>query len=313
VKFIMLIGALNGAVQRLIDAMAQVQDGVAALERINDLLIISPNPAEHKTPTTPTISGALSFDQVTFAYKDRPVVENFSFTFQAGRTYALVGPSGSGKSSLCQLMLRFYDPQTGAVRIDGHDLRAIQQQHYRQSVAVVLQDPIIFSTSVRDNIDFGVDNPTEADVIRAAKQAQAHEFISELPDGYATRLGERGMSLSGGQRQRIAIARALMRQPKVLILDEATSALDTVTERSIQEVIDHLRGSCTIIVIAHRLSTIRNVDDIVVLDHGHIAEHGSYDDLLAQDGLFARLVEEQEKEQDVPRRAPDEARLDQPV
>jgi ABC-type multidrug transport system fused ATPase/permease subunit len=168
---------------------------------------------------------------VEFGYQpERPVLRGFSFTFAEGRTYALVGSSGSGKSTVCQLLLRFYDPGRGAVEVDGNDLRRIRQSWWRHHVAVVLQEPILFSTSIRDNIDFAVDGATMADVEKAAREAQAHDFIARLPQGYETRVGERGASLSGGQRQRIAIARALMRDPRLLILDEATSALDTTTE-----------------------------------------------------------------------------------
>jgi ABC-type multidrug transport system fused ATPase/permease subunit len=190
-------------------------------------------------------------------------------------------------------MLRFYDPDAGAVLADGHDLRDMRQQWWRNHVAVVLQDPILFSTSVADNIDFARDGVSQAQIEAAARAAQAHEFIAALPEGYETPLGERGVSLSGGQRQRVAIARALLREPKLLILDEATSALDAVTERAIKQVVDGLKGTRTVVVIAHRLSTIKDVDEIVVLERGRIAEHGGYDELLAKGGLFSRLVAEQ--------------------
>jgi ABC-type multidrug transport system fused ATPase/permease subunit len=221
------------------------------------------------------------------------VLRDFDQTFEAGRSYALVGPSGGGKSSLCKLMLRFYDPGKGSVRIDGHDLRDLDLDYFRQRVAVVLQDPILFSTTIFDNIAFGVEGATREQVEAAAKASQAHEFIMDLPEGYDAPLGERGVNLSGGQRQRIALARALMRDPCLLILDEATSALDSVTERSIQEVIDGLKGSRTIIIIAHRLSTVKNVDDIVVVESGRVTESGPYDRLVKRGGTFSRLVEEQ--------------------
>ncbi len=297
VSFLMYLGNMTNAVQRMIDNLLQLQESLAALERINDYLHVLPSPADKPDAGEPPIHGELTFDDVRFAYPGKaPVLDRFSFTFRRGRTYALVGPSGSGKSTLAQLMLRFYDPDGGAVRVDGHDLRDLRQQWWRNHVAVVLQDPILFSTSVSDNIDFARDGIGQAEIEAAARAAQAHDFITALPQGYDTNLGERGVSLSGGQRQRIAIARALLRQPKLLILDEATSALDAVTERAIKQVVDGLRGTRTVVVIAHRLSTIKDVDEIVVMEHGRIAEHGSHDDLLARGGLFSRLVEEQTRE-----------------
>ena len=300
VAFLLYLGSVNGTIQRMVDGINVLQEGLAALERIGDLLRVLPTPADRPEAVSPPLAGRVEFTDVRFAYPappggaERPSVLNgFSFTFERGRTYALVGPSGSGKSTLCQLMLRFFDPDHGVIRLDGHDLRDIKQTWFRQNVAVVLQDPVLFSTSVRDNIDFATDDATHAQVEAAARAAQAHDFIAALPDGYETRLGERGVSLSGGQRQRVAIARALMRDPKLLILDEATSALDTVTERAIQQVIDRLRGTRTVVVIAHRLSTIRNVDEILVLDRGKLVENGSYDDLMARGGAFTRLAAEQ--------------------
>ncbi len=299
VAFLMYLGNITGAVQRMIDNLLQLQESLAALERINDYLHVLPAPADKPDAGEPPIAGELAFDAVRFAYPGKPpVLDGFSFTFRKGRSYALVGPSGSGKSTIAQLMLRFYDPDGGAVLADGHDLRDMRQQWWRNHVAVVLQDPILFSTSVADNIDFARDGVSQAQIEAAARAAQAHDFITALPEGYDTRLGERGVSLSGGQRQRIAIARALLREPKLLILDEATSALDAVTERAIKQVVDSLRGTRTVVVIAHRLSTIRDVDEIVVLERGRIAEHGAYDDLLARGGLFSSLVAEQTRGED---------------
>ncbi|MFW5882721.1 MAG: ABC transporter ATP-binding protein [Planctomycetota bacterium] len=296
VAFLLYIGFINGSLQRLLDAMLLLEDGFAALERIDEILKVAPAPADAPEACTPPISGTLTLHGVDFAYEpDKPVLHDFSFRFESGKTYALVGPSGGGKSTICQLALRFYDPQGGQVFIDGHDLRDIDQGWYRHHVAVVLQDPIIFSGNVRENIGFGKDDPTDMEIAAAATRAQAHDFIEALDEGYDTTLGERGVSLSGGQRQRIAIARALMRNPRILILDEATSALDTMTERSIQEVIDGLQGSRTVLVIAHRLSTVRNVDCILVIKDGQLVEHGTYDELLAANGVFAELAEEQDE------------------
>ena len=294
VAFLMYLGNVTAAMQRMIDNLLQLQEGLAALERINDYLHVLPSPADKPDAGEPLILGELAFRGVRFAYAGKPpVLDGFSFTFRQGRSYALVGPSGSGKSTLAQLMLRFYDPDDGAVLADGHDLRDLRQQWWRNHVAVVQQDPILFSTSVADNIDFARDGAGQERIEAAARAAQAHDFITALPHGYETALGERGVSLSGGQRQRVAIARALLREPKLLILDEATSALDAVTERAIKQVVDGLKGTRTVVVIAHRLSTIKDVDEIVVLEHGRIVEHGAYDDLLVRGGLFSRLVAEQ--------------------
>lgn len=293
VGFLLFVSLINGSVQRLTDSLIQIQDGFAALERIHDILQVHPSPADDPEALTPELSGGLRFSHVDFGYQDKQVLFDLSVEMAAGKSYALVGPSGSGKSTLTQLMLRFYDPWEGEILADGIPLTKIAQSHYRRQVAVVLQDPIIFSTSVRENIGFAVENATDEDIERAARAAQAHEFIMEMPHGYDSRLGERGVALSGGQRQRLAIARALMRKPRILILDEATSALDSVTERSIQDVVDRLQGSRTVVIIAHRLSTVRNVDEILVIDQGKLAEKGSYDQLKEKNGLFTTLLEQQ--------------------
>jgi ABC-type multidrug transport system fused ATPase/permease subunit len=293
--FVIYLHYIKGSIQRLLDRFVQLQDGLAALDRIREILHISPEPADAPDAVAADIEGDIEMRNVSFRYRDdRAVLEDFSYHFQAGRTYALVGPSGGGKSTLCKLVLRFYDPQSGTVFVDGRDLRELRQEHYRRQVSIVLQDPIMFSTSVRENIAFASGGASQEEIERVSRQARAHEFICELPDGYDTPLGERGTTLSGGQRQRVALARALLRDPNVLILDEATSALDTATERKIQEVIDSLAGSRTVLIIAHRLSTVRTVDEIVVISGGRIAEAGPYHDLIARDGLFARLVREQE-------------------
>lgn len=299
VQFLLFTSLINGNVQRLTDSLIQIQDGFAALERIHDILELSPTPDEAEHPLTPELTGRIRFDRVSFGYTpDKTVLRDFNFEFEPGRTYALVGKSGGGKSTLTQLILRFFDPTGGAVHVDGVPLRDISLSHYRSQVATVLQDPILFSTSVRENIGFAADNPSPGQIEAAAKAAQAHDFIVQMPHGYESRVGERGVALSGGQRQRIAIARALMRDPKILILDEATSALDSVTERSIRDVIEALRGSRTVILIAHRLSTVRNVDEILVIDSGRLVERGTYDELAKAGGTFADLLAEQRMERE---------------
>jgi len=293
--FVLYLHYIKGSVQRVLDRFVQLQDGLAALDRIRQILGISPEPADAPNAVDAEIHGDIELKDVTFGYRgDQPVLDGFSYHFQAGRTYALVGPSGGGKSTLCKLVLRFYDPASGTVLVDGRDIRKLKQTSYRQQVSIVLQDPIMFSTSVRENIAFASGCGDQEQIERVAREARAHEFIEQLPEGYNTPLGERGTTLSGGQRQRVALARALLRDPKVLILDEATSALDTATERKIQDVIDSLSGTRTVLIIAHRLSTVRNVDEILVISEGRIAEAGRYDELMRSDGLFAKLVREQE-------------------
>ncbi len=203
--------------------------------------------------------------------------------------YALVGPSGSGKSTLAELILRFYDPTQGAILMDGVDIRAIKVSDLRSMMAVVTQEPILFNDTVFNNIAFGMKDVTEEDVIRAAKAAHAHGFIKDMPERYQALVGDRGGLLSGGQRQRISIARALLKNPPVLILDEATSALDTSSEKIVQQALDELMANRTSIVIAHRLSTIQHADEIIVLEHGVILERGTHAELISRDGLYHNL------------------------
>jgi ABC-type multidrug transport system fused ATPase/permease subunit len=234
---------------------------------------------------------AIAFRAVDFNYGsgEKPALQNISLCIPQGKTTAIVGPSGAGKSTLISLICRFYDPTAGKIEIDGQPLKQLDLAAWRRQIAVVSQQVHIFSTSVYDNIAYGREDATEADVIAAAKQANAHEFICQLPQGYQTPVGDQGLRLSGGQRQRIALARALIRQPTILILDEATNALDSISEQLIQEAINRLSRHCTLIVIAHRLSTIEQADQIIVLQAGQIKEQGRLHELLANQGLFSQL------------------------
>ena len=237
-------------------------------------------------------SPALSFDHVGFSYGvgEAQALHGVSFDVEAGQTVALVGRSGAGKTTCANLVMRFWDPGEGHVRLSGHDLRDFELEDLRRQIALVSQDTYLFNASIRDNLKLGKIEATESEIEEAARQANAHDFIAAFPDGYDTLVGERGMQLSGGQRQRIAIARALLKNAPVLILDEATSHLDAVNERQVRQALETLMAGRTTVVIAHRLSTIRDADRIVVLDNGHAVEQGNHHDLLASHGLYSQLV-----------------------
>jgi subfamily B ATP-binding cassette protein MsbA len=235
---------------------------------------------------------AIRFDHVSFCYPSAPnrcVLHDINLEVKAGEVLAIVGPSGAGKSTLAQLLLRFYDATTGSVLIDGKDLRDIRLQSLRENISIVQQDTMLFNTSIFDNIAYGRPDAKEEEVLAAARAALAHDFIQELPEGYETRIGERGFKLSGGQRQRLAIARALLKDAPILILDEATSHLDTESERLVQQALTALMKRRTVLVVAHRLSTVRQADKIVVLDSGKIVEVGKHETLLESKGLYQRL------------------------
>ena len=244
------------------------------------------------------LKGDIKFEDVSFAYPTRPeqiILKNLNLTIPGGKILAVVGPSGSGKSTLAALILRFYDPISGSVKIGTKDVKELPQTWLRNNIGTVPQEPVLFSTSVRDNIAYGRPNPeliTMDQIYEAADQANAFSFIEQFPEKFNTVIGERGVGLSGGQKQRIAIARAILKEPQILLLDEATSALDAASEYLVQEALDNLMQNRTTFVIAHRLSTIRKADKIIVIDKGVVAEQGTHDELIKTDtGIYRKLVD----------------------
>ncbi len=284
-----------GALGQLSEVYGDLAMSAGAAERLTEILTTEPA-VKAPVPALPLPQppqGSVEFDGVRFAYPTRPghwALAGLSFTAAPGERIAVVGPSGAGKSTVLQLLLRFYDPQEGQIRIDGVAVSAVDPEDLRARIALVPQDPIVFSGTVSENIRYGRPEASEAEVRRAAELAHAHGFVEALPQGYATQVGERGVTLSGGQRQRIAIARAILKDAPILLLDEATSALDAESERAVQSALDTLMRGRTTIVIAHRLATIRAADRILVLDDGRIVESGTHESLLAYGALYAQLA-----------------------
>lgn len=277
-------------------AIATIQRGLAAGERVFALLDVKQEVTDCEQPMAmPQFSKELSFENVSYAYSNDGIwaLNTINLRIKAGQSIALVGRSGSGKTTLADLAARFYDPSTGAILLDGIDLRKIKSYDFRGLIGVVSQEAILFNDTVFNNIAFGIETVTEEEVIQAAKVANAHEFILHLKNGYQTEIGDRGQNLSGGQRQRLSIARAVLKNPPILILDEATSALDTESEKLVQDALNNLMKHRTSIIIAHRLSTIQHVDEIIVLEKGSIVERGSHVELYKKDGIYRKLVDMQ--------------------
>jgi subfamily B ATP-binding cassette protein MsbA len=261
-----------------------------SLDRINEILNTEET-IEQQDGAIPltTFDHSIEIDNVWFRYKDEMVLQDVSFSLKRGKTIALVGESGSGKSTIADLLPRFYDVTRGAIRIDGHDIRTYQLEDLHKHIGIVSQESILFNDTVRSNIAFGMDDAPLEKIIEAAKIAHAHEFIINMENGYDSVIGERGNKLSGGQKQRLSIARAIMKNPSILILDEATSALDTESEKIVQGALDELMKDRTSLIIAHRLSTVKNADEILVLSKGKIAERGTHQELLDKKGLYHNL------------------------
>jgi len=295
VMYIFFVGMLALPIIELTAIGTQVTEALAGLDRIQEVLSLRTEDDEDadKQPLD-SFNGEIAFDDVHFSYENEvPVIKGISFLSEAGKTTALVGSSGSGKSTILALVMDFLKPEKGRILIDGRDLSTVRLRDYRSHLGVVLQDNFLFDGSIVDNVQFSRSNASEQEVIDACQIANAHDFIMEFPNGYSTIVGERGVKLSGGQRQRIAIARALLADPKILILDEATSSLDSESEALIQEGLSKLRQGRTTFVIAHRLSTIRSADQILVIEGGEIIERGTHDELIAKSGRYKDLHDRQ--------------------
>jgi subfamily B ATP-binding cassette protein MsbA len=290
ITYIIIFTQVLNPAKEISRAVSTIQRGIASADRIFEVIDTTnqlPSPA-HPKPF-PGFNKQIEYKNVSFAYGENKVLDQINFTLEKGKTIALVGPSGGGKSTLADLVPRFYDPSSGQILVDGIDLKDIATATWRGQLGIVTQESILFNDTVFNNIAFGIDGVTEAQVMEAATIANAHEFISKLNYGYQTNIGDRGSKLSGGQRQRLSIARAVLKNPPVLILDEATSALDSESELLVQEAITKLMSSRTTLVIAHRLSTIQHADEILVIDKAKIVQRGTHAELMAQEGLYQKL------------------------
>ena len=295
--FIVSINLFLGPVNTLIRFMEQYQSGVAGFERFVEVLDMKPEMDRDGAKDVPRLKGEIEFENVTFAYDgEHDVLKNIDMKIKPGQTFALVGPSGGGKTTICHLIPHFYQVEKGRILLDGMDIRDITMESLRRNIGIVQQDIYLFNASIRDNILYGRLDATEEEVVEAAKRANIHDYIMTLDEGYDTVIGERGVRLSGGQKQRLCIARVFLKNPPMLILDEATSALDNTTEIMIQQALDELCKGRTTLVVAHRLSTIKNADAIAVISDGRILEQGTHDELLQTGGLYSQLYHQQFRE-----------------
>ncbi len=296
ITFSLYVSTFVRPINQLADFIETFTDGMTGFKRFRDIMNTQPEIADKPDAVTlEHVTGDVEYKDVSFSYADGvPVLEHVSFTLPHGKTLAVVGPSGGGKTTLCQLLPRFYDVTAGSVTLDGRDVRDVTQQSLHRNIGIIQQDVFVFADTIRENIRYGRPDATDEEIIAAAIRAEIHQDIMAMPDGYDTFVGERGVMLSGGQKQRLSIARVFLKNPPVLILDEATSALDSVTEKHIQASLDELAKGRTGIIIAHRLSTVKNADLIAVVEDEHIVELGPREELLAKNGAFARLWQAQD-------------------
>ncbi len=294
--FIAAVGQMYEPIKNFSQVNSQIQAGFAAAERIFEVLDEEPSIKDAANAVVlPLFSKAIEYKNVTFGYiPEKNILSGFNIDIQRGQTVAFVGHSGSGKTTIANLLLRFYDPKSGEILIDGQNIKNVTLESLREQIGIVTQDVMLFDDTIKYNISYGTFDASMEDIIKAAKSANAHDFISKLPEGYDTKVGERGIKLSGGEKQRISIARAILKNPPILVLDEATSALDSQSEKLVQTAIDNLMKNRTVILIAHRLATVKNAGKIIVMDGGCVAETGKHEDLIClENGIYKKLIEMQ--------------------